>query len=553
MYASLSNTQVLALCIGSFALWRFLRACFKPSPLDNIRGPPPESFAAGNYGQLYHRQGWDFHKRIAAEYGSVVKLHAAFGRPCLYIYDPAALNYLLLSDVSIVEQSSWIGATYRLLLGPGLMSQRGDQHRRQRKTLNPVFSPRNLKDMLPVFYSVIYKARTATTDTLQSGPTEIDMLQWTSRGALEVMGQAGLGYSFDSFEDDSTNEFARALKDLFPSMQRIGFVRTLSPMFLKLGPQNFRRRLAVLVSRPWGSARELLAIVDKLDEKSQEILDTRKELLRGGDGALRSLEGKGRDLMTCILKANAQAAEEDKLNEEEILGQVASFVLAGSDTSSITLVQIIQYLAQHHDVQEKLRCEVREARKAHGGDLPYEELMKRPWVDAVVKETLRVCVPLLYVVARQLCKDVVAPLSSPVVGRNGRVLSEVFIPKGTPIFLGVLASNVNPAVWGADAAEWKPERWLTPPPKTLVDARIPGVYSSLMTFAGGNRTCIGLKFAEMELKAMLFVLLDAFSFAVSDKEIVWNIATVRYPTIGKDGMKPQLPLIVMPLNSARKA
>ena len=46
------------------------------------------------------------------------------------------------------------------------------------------------------------------------GPTEIDMLQWTSRGALEVMGQAGLGYSFDSFKENSTNEFARALKDL---------------------------------------------------------------------------------------------------------------------------------------------------------------------------------------------------------------------------------------------------------------------------------------------------------------------------------------------------
>ena len=46
------------------------------------------------------------------------------------------------------------------------------------------------------------------------GPTEIDMLQWTSCGALEVMGQAGLGYSFDSFEENSINEFARALKDL---------------------------------------------------------------------------------------------------------------------------------------------------------------------------------------------------------------------------------------------------------------------------------------------------------------------------------------------------
>ena len=49
-------------------------------------------------------------------------------------------------------------------------------------------------------------------------------------------------------------------------------------------------------------------------------------------------------------------------------------------------------------------------------------------------------------------------------------------------------------------------------------------------------------------EAMLFVLLDAFRFTVSDKEIVWNIATVRYPTVGKDGVKPELPLVVAPLH-----
>lgn len=43
---------------------------------------------------------------------------------------------------------------------------------------------------------------------VKEGPTEIDMLQWTGRGALQVMGQAGLGYSFDSFEEYSNNEFA---------------------------------------------------------------------------------------------------------------------------------------------------------------------------------------------------------------------------------------------------------------------------------------------------------------------------------------------------------
>ena len=69
-------------------------------------------------------------------------------------------------------------------------------------------------------------------------------------------------------------------------------------------------------------------------------------------------------------------------------------MLAGSDTSSITLVQIIQYLAQHPEIQGKVRCEVQAARRAHGGDLPYGELMKLSWVDAVVKETLRVCVSL---------------------------------------------------------------------------------------------------------------------------------------------------------------
>ena len=45
-------------------------------------------------------------------------------------------------------------------------------------------------------------------------------------------------------------------------------------------------------------------------------------------------------------------------------------------------------------IQEKMRCEVQAARRAHDGDLPYEELMKLSWVDAIVKETLRVCVSL---------------------------------------------------------------------------------------------------------------------------------------------------------------
>lgn len=56
--------------------------------------------------------------------------------------------------------------------------------------------------------------RDAIAVQLQDGAKEVDALQWTNRGALEVMGQAGLGYSFDSLQENSSNEFARALKGL---------------------------------------------------------------------------------------------------------------------------------------------------------------------------------------------------------------------------------------------------------------------------------------------------------------------------------------------------
>ena len=41
------------------------------------------------------------------------------------------------------------------------------------------------------------------------------------------------------------------------------------------------------------------------------------------------------------------------------------------------------------------------------------------------------------------------------------------------------ACNTNKAIWGEDALEWKPERWLAPLPEVLEDAHIPGVYSNL--------------------------------------------------------------------------
>ena len=59
------------------------------------------------------------------------------------------------------------------------------------------------------------------------------------------------------------------------------------------------------------------------------------------------------------------------------------------------------------------------------------------------------------------------------------MLHEIIVPRNTPIMVGIRACNRNKALWGEDALQWKPERWLRPLPESVVDAHVPGVYSHL--------------------------------------------------------------------------
>ena len=71
------------------------------------------------------------------------------------------------------------------------------------------------------------------------------------------------------------------------------------------------------------------------------------------------------------------------------------------------------------------------------------------------------------------------PLFKPIIGIDGKRMEEILVPKGTVVIIGVLGSNTNKETWGADAMEWKPERWLSPLPEDVNNAPIPGIYSKL--------------------------------------------------------------------------
>ena len=57
-------------------------------------------------------------------------------------------------------------------------------------------------------------------------------------------------------------------------------------------------------------------------------------------------------------------------------------------------------------------------------------------------------------------------------------MSEIVVPKGTQVWTYVPAINTNKAIWGEDALEWKPDRWLQPFPQSVEEARVPGIYTN---------------------------------------------------------------------------
>ncbi|OSX57129.1 hypothetical protein POSPLADRAFT_1050195 [Postia placenta MAD-698-R-SB12] len=525
---------------GAVAVLLFLlRRWSSRSTLRNIPGPPPQSQWTGNLKQWFARDGADFQRDVSFNYGPVAKIHGFLGRPILYVADPKALQTILVKEEQVYQETKAFFAMTYLLFGPGLLATAGEKHRKQRKLLNPVFSIKHMRHMLPIFYGVLHKVRDAITMRVSDGPQEIDMLKWMGRTALELIGQGGLGYSFDKLVEDGDNEYGRAMKHLQPTLQRINVLRRLVPYVYKLGPAWFRRM--VMHYFPLGQVRDAKEIVDTMQRCSSEIFTSKKIALARGDEAVMKQVGEGKDIMSILMKANSMASEADRIPEEELVAQMSTFLFAATDTTSNTLARILQQLAIHPDTQQKLREEILAANAEEY--MAYDDLDALPLLDGVCRETLRVF-PGVTNLARTPTQDTILPLSEPIVGTDGTVMREILVPRGTEILIGIQGSNGRKERWGEDSYEWKPERWLSPLPKTVTENPVPGVYSNLMTFMAGRRACIGFKFSEMEMKVVLAVLLSNFTFELTDKPIEWNISGVRYPTVGKDSNVAQLPLKV---------
>jgi len=307
---------------------------------------------------------------------------------------------------------------------------------------------------------------------------------------------------------------------------------------VKLGSPAFRRRLISIV--PSKKLHELRDMVDLMNRTAATIFSAKKAALNKGDLDIKEGVESGKDLMSILLRANMAAHESERLPDSELLAQMSSLTFAAMDTTSSAMNRIIHLLAQHPSVQERLRAEVTAAKHMKQEKLTHDELVALPYLDSVIKETLRLYPPAPFM-TRKTRTEALLPFSTPVTGHNGELITVVRVPKDTCVYVGIMAPNRSQEIWGSDALEWKPERWFN---KVAVktEAKVPGVYSNMMTFSGGERSCIGFKFSQLEMKVIISTLMESFRFSPPEKrDIVWkmNGPAIVAPTVNGD---MQLPL-----------
>lgn len=165
-----------------------------------------------------------------------------------------------------------------------------------------------------------------------------------------------------------------------------------------------------------------------------------------------------------------------------IRSELLSVLFAGRDTTAGFLSNIWFELSKRPDVWAELRKEVDDLR----GDHPtYEQLKDMKYLRAVLNESLRLY-PIVPINGRFPLEDTVLP-----VGGGEDEKSPIFVPKGHFVIWNMWVMHRRKDLFGEDAEEFKPERWLDRDGKTGL--RTGWEY---LPFHGGPRICLGRTFAQ---------------------------------------------------------
>ncbi|MER5215585.1 cytochrome P450 [Streptomyces sp. NPDC002838] len=354
------------------------------------------------------------------------------------------LTRQVLMDTRSFDKGGPLYNRLRPLMGNGLVTCPHDAYRRQRRLLQPGFSPSRIADHTELMG---LEAESVSREWRSGEQVDVSaaMLSLTTRVISQVL-----------FSDSLDRAAAAEVHDCLASIVRGLFVRTAVPvdaLFRVPTPANRRYRRA---------AERVHAIVDAaVAERRRDPRDDREDLLgtllaaaRGDDGAAT-------------------------VTDQEIHDQLVTFLLTGAESTALCLVSAFDLLARHPEAERRLHAEIDTV--LAGRHTPSaDELPHLAYTRSIVTETLRHRPP-GWLFMRVTTKET--------------VLAGHRLPRGATVLYSPYLLHHDPASF-PDPHRFLPDRWL--PGQT---AAIP--QGAMIPFAAGGRKCIGDRFAVAEATVTL--------------------------------------------------
>jgi cytochrome P450 len=405
-------------------------------------GPPPR-FLIGNL-PLFSSDPLAIYTRWAREFGDIFYYRAGW-IDVYFLNHPSLIESVLVSQSQnfakdkVIQNSRWF-------LGEGLLTNEGSGWLRQRRLCQPAFHRERMASYGHTMAAYTEEMLAAWQDA-EVRDIHQEMMQLTMRIVAKVL------FSVEVKAD--TERVAAALNVL---MRHTSGGRMILPPILRHVPVPALMRVKRAV-------RELDEIVNRI---------IRQRRASGQDTG---------DLLSMLMSARDE--DGSGMTDRQLRDEVLTFLLAGHETTAVSLSWTWYLLSQHSEVELKLREELRQVL---GGRTPQlEDLPRLLYTDKVVKESMRLYPP-AWSLARTVAKEIELAGYQLPVGSNV-VMSPWILHRDFRFF--EQPGHFNPDRWTADAAQHLPKFAYFP-------------------FGGGPRLCIGASFAMMEANLLLAAIAQRF-------------------------------------------
>jgi cytochrome P450 len=384
-------------------------------------------------------------------FGPVFTLRVFHGN-VVFMLGPAANHYILVSHAS---NFLWRDGHFRELIGlmgDGLLTIDGDFHRRSRRIMLPAFHHEHLVASVEAMLEEIGQALEELKPEAQ-----IDLYYWTRRLALRVAMRALFGVDPDS-------ERARSIDAAGLFEQALSYYSSDYVLRILRGPFT-----------PWG---RMLRAGRKLDRLIYSEISHRR---RTGE--------RGQDILSLLLDAHDE--DGNTLTDVQVRDEVMTLLFAGHDTTTSTVSFMFYELARQPEIAARLQSE-QDAQLAHGQPTPSQLISgELPELEMVLEETLRKYPPAWVGPRRSI---------EPFEFEGYRVPERAFVNYSS------WASHHLPDVFPEPEA-FRPERF-TP------EARAAMPKGAYVPFGAGSRTCIGMRFGQLEVRAIATLILSRFTLSL---------------------------------------